>query len=82
MASLEESVREPIDNINIEECMDLVEEALLQLKDDGDNKDQSTGYNEDDDYCLIIKMQNKIIESIVDSSKMTAIQCEKIILQT
>ena len=31
MAGVEEYVREPIDDINIEECMDLGEEALLQL---------------------------------------------------
>ena len=53
--------------------MDLGEEALLQLND---------GDNEDDDYCWITKMQNKMKESIVDSSKMTTIQMKNIILQT
>ena len=42
MASLEESIREHIDNINIEECMDLGEEALLQLNDGSVDKDWST----------------------------------------
>ena len=42
MAGVEESVREPIDNINIEQCMDLGEEALLQLNDGGVDKDWST----------------------------------------
>ena len=51
MAGVEESVREPIDNINIEECMDLGEEELLQLNDGCVGKDWSTGYNEDNDYC-------------------------------
>ena len=44
------------------------EEALLQLND---------GDNEDDDYCWITKMQNKMKESIVDSSKMATIQYGK-----
>ena len=41
MAGVEESVREPIDNINIEQCMDLGEEALLHLNDGGVDKDWS-----------------------------------------
>ena len=57
MTDVEESVREPIDNINIEECMDLGEEILLQLNDGGGDKDWSTGYNDDDNYCWITKMQ-------------------------
>ena len=57
--------------------MDLGEEALLQLNDGGVDKDWSTGYNEEHDYCWITKMQNKMKESIVDSSKMTTIQYEK-----
>ena len=35
MAGVEDSVRTPIDNINIEQCLDLGEEALLQLNDGG-----------------------------------------------
>ena len=42
MAGVEDSVREPIDNINIEQCIDLGEEALLQLNDGGVDKDRST----------------------------------------
>ena len=56
MASVEESVREPIDNINIEKCMDLGEEVLLQLNDGGVDKNWFTGYNEEHDYCWITKM--------------------------
>ena len=77
MAGVEESVREPIDNINIEQCMDLGEEALLQLNDGGVDKDWSTGYNEEHDYCWITKMQKQMKESIVDSSTMTTIEYEK-----
>ena len=69
ITGVEESVREPKDNINIEECMDLGEEVLIQLNDGGVDKDWSTGYNEDDDYCWITMMQNKMKESIIDSSK-------------
>ena len=57
--------------------MDLGEEALLQLNDGGVDNDWSTEYNEDDDYCWITKMQNKMKESIVDSSKMAKIQYGK-----
>ena len=57
MASDEKSVSEPIDNINIEECMDLGEEVLSQLNDGGLDKDWSTGYNDDDNYCWITKIQ-------------------------
>ena len=38
MADVEESVREPIDNINLEECIDLGEETLLKLNDGGIDK--------------------------------------------
>ena len=51
--------------------------TLLQLNDGGVDKDWPTGYNDDDDYCRITKMQNKMKELIVDSSKMTTIQYEK-----
>ena len=57
--------------------MDLGEEALLQLNDCGVDKDWSTGYNDNDNYCQITKIQNKMKESIVDSSKMITIQYEK-----
>ena len=77
MAGVEEYFREPIYNINIEQCMDLGEEALLQFNDGGVDKDQSTQYNEEHDYCWITKMQNKMKESFVDSSKMTTIHYEK-----
>ena len=51
MAGVEEYNREAIDDINIEKCMNLEEEALLQLNDGGVDKDWFTG---------ITKMQNKI----------------------
>ena len=57
--------------------MDLGEEALLQLNDGCVDKDWYIGYNEGDDYCWITKIQNKMKESIVDSTKMTTIQYEK-----
>ena len=59
MAGVEKSVREPIDNVNIEQCMVLGEEVLLQLNDGGVDKDWSIGYNEDHDYCWITNMQKK-----------------------
>ena len=52
-----ESVREPMDDINIEESMDLGKEVLLQLNDGGGDKDWPTWYNDDDNYCWITKMQ-------------------------
>ena len=39
MAGVKESVREPIDNINIEQCIDLGKKALLQLNYGGVDKD-------------------------------------------
>ena len=76
IAGVEESVHEPIDDINIEEYMDLGEEALQQLNDGGVDKDWFTGYNDDDNYSWITKM--KIMkESIVEFSKMNTIQYEK-----
>ena len=79
MAGTEEAVREPKDEFNIEEeeCMYLVKEALLQLNDGGADKDWSIGYNEDHDYCWITKMQKKMKGSFDDSSKMTTIEYEK-----
>ena len=77
MTGVEEAIRKTIDDINIEECMDLGEEALLQFNDDGVDKDWFTGYNDDDNYCWITTMQHKMKESIVDSSKVTTIQYEK-----
>ena len=62
--------------------MNLGEETLLQLNYGGLDKYLSIGYSEDDDYCWITKMQNKMKASVVDSSKMTTIQYENIILQT
>ena len=59
MAGVEESVREPIDYINIEESMDLGEDILLQLNDGGIDKDWYIGYNDNDNYCWITKMQIK-----------------------
>ena len=59
IASVKKSFREPIDNISIEECVDLGEEKLLQINDGGVDKDWSTGYNEDHDYCWITNMQKK-----------------------
>ena len=56
MTGVEEAIRKTIDDINIEECMDLGEEALLQFNDDGVDKDWFTGYNDDDNYCWITKM--------------------------
>ena len=56
MAGVEESIRESIDDINIEECMDLGEEGLLQLNGGGVDKNWSTGYNDDDSYCWITKV--------------------------
>ena len=59
MAGVEESVREAIDSINIEECMDLGEEVLLKLNDGSVDKDWYIGYNDNDNYCWITKMQIK-----------------------
>ena len=42
MARVAESLHEPIYNVNIEECIDLGEGALLQLNDGGGDKDWST----------------------------------------
>ena len=61
IAGVEESVREPIYNINIEQCMDLGEEALLQLDDSGVDKDWSTEYNEEHDYTCIIEYISTIL---------------------
>ena len=79
MAGVEEAVREPKNEINIdeEEYMDLGEEVLLQLNDGGVDKDWSIGYNEDDDYCWITKMQKKMKESFDDFSTMATIEYEK-----
>ena len=76
MAGVEESVREPIDNINIEQCIDLGEEALLQLNDGGVDKDWSTGYNEEHDYCWITKILLLIL------LKWPQFNMKNIILQT
>ena len=50
---------------------------MLQLNDDGVDKDWYIGCDEDDDYCWITKLQKKMKESFYDSSKMTTIQYEK-----
>ena len=56
MTAVEEFVRESIHDINIEECMDLGKEALLQLNDGVGDNDWFTGYNDDDNYSWITKM--------------------------
>ena len=56
MTAVEEFVRESIHDINIEECMDLGEDALLQLNNGVGDNDWFTGYNDDDNYSWITKM--------------------------
>ena len=77
MAGVEEAIREHIDDNNINACMDLVEEGLLQLNNGGIDNDLYIDFNDDNNYYWITKMQNKMKESIDDCCKMITIQYEK-----